>query len=154
MYGMPSRRAAALRRRAIIKTCDSLSITQGPAIRNRGCDCPSSRLPMRTARFIRGLTLGRLKADAKHLARGLGALLNQLACREPRFIGRRLPFSAMGQRRSDKGLEQRMGLQRTRLELRMELAAKEPGMIANLDDFHVRAVRGFRGDFEPVGHQR
>src|SRR5579884_3419017 len=53
---MPRRRATTLSFRAIIKAWDSLSITQGPAIRKRGCPWAKESLSMRTGLFIIGLT--------------------------------------------------------------------------------------------------
>ena len=43
--------------------------------------------------------------------------------------------------RSDEGFEERMRLQGPGLELRMELAAEEPGMTLELDDFDQPVVR-------------
>ena len=48
--------------------------------------------------------------------------------------------------RADEGDEQRVRLQRLRLELGMELAAEEPGMVGDLADLDVRAVGRLAGD--------
>src|SRR5207302_2550798 len=48
---------------------------------------------------------------------------------------------AMLVRRSNKGCEQRMRRQWLRFEFRMELAAEEPRMIRQLNDFHEILVR-------------
>ena len=45
---------------------------------------------------------------------------------------------------ADERLEQRMRLHRLRFELGMELAAEKPGMVGDLADLDVRAVRASR----------
>ena len=57
---------------------------------------------------------------------------------------------AMLQRRADEGAEQRMRLQRLRFELGMELAAEIPGMIGDLADLDVHAVRSLAREPQAV----
>src|SRR5436309_14391458 len=45
-----------------------------------------------------------------------------------------------------KRAKQRMGLQRLRLEFRMELAAQKIRMIGQFDDLHVSPIRSCTGD--------
>src|SRR5271165_1200858 len=54
-------------------------------------------------------------------------------------------------RRPDKRRKQRMRLQRFGLELGMELAAQEVGMVGDLHDFDVRAVGRCAADAQPAG---
>ena len=53
-------------------------------------------------------------------------------------------------RGADKRTEQRMRLQRLRLELRMELAAEVTRMILDLADLDIRPVRCLARDLQPV----
>src|SRR5215472_4038993 len=59
-------------------------------------------------------------------------------------------FLAMLERRADERTKKRMRLHRFRLELGMELAAQIPGMIRQLADFDVDAVRSLAGEFQAV----
>src|ERR1019366_9331509 len=55
---------------------------------------------------------------------------------------------------SDEGAEQRMRFHRFGLELGMELAAEEPGMIGDFADLHVGSVGRLAGDTKSRGLQR
>src|SRR6516165_12369558 len=55
--------------------------------------------------------------------------------------------------RTNEGLEERMRLHGLRFELRVELAAQIPGVIRDLADLDVGAVRCFPGDAQPGGLQ-
>src|ERR1700730_12700102 len=100
---------------AILLTCSSLSITQGPASKTRRAG--SVKSSKRIA--IAGL-LFRFGQQRGHLARQT--------------------VFAIPVRRADERPEQRMRLQRFRLELRMKLAAEIIRMVRNLADLHVRSV--------------
>src|SRR5581483_6693483 len=54
------------------------------------------------------------------------------------------------ERRGDEAAEERRGPRRPRLELRMELARHEPGVVGQLDDLDEPAVLIGAGDDEPV----
>src|SRR5258708_5080055 len=56
----------------------------------------------------------------------------------------------MFERSADESAEQRVRLQRLRLELRMELATQIPRMIRELADFDVYAVGSFPGQAQSV----
>src|SRR5579872_3281943 len=58
----------------------------------------------------------------------------------------RVPLLAVFVRGSDKGLEQRMRLERLRLELRMELASDEVLMIGQFHHFYVSPIRSRPGN--------
>src|SRR5687768_6990643 len=53
----------------------------------------------------------------------------------------------------NKRSEQRMGLERLRLELRMELTAEVPGMLLQLADLDVHPVRRLPGELQAVFRQ-
>src|SRR5271157_5559627 len=110
---------------AILSAWTSLSMTQGPAMRN-SCPPPMVTSPTWKRRFT-PVSVLHLFRPMEHLHRNLlpGVLAKQA------ILVRRL-----GERR-----EQGMRLQRLRLELGMELAAKEVGMLGNFDDLDVGAVR-------------
>src|SRR5579875_162893 len=55
---------------------------------------------------------------------------------------------------SDEGGEERVGREGLGLEFGMKLAADEPGMVGNFDDFDVHAVGSFAGDAEAGSGQR
>jgi hypothetical protein len=54
-----------------------------------------------------------------------------------------------GQGGADEIPEQRVGFHRFGLELRMKLAAEEPGVIGDFDDLDQVVVRGGAGDGQP-----
>src|ERR1017187_2632834 len=56
--------------------------------------------------------------------------------------------------RRDKRLEQRMRLQRLRLELGMELAAQEIRMSRQLDNLYISRVRGGAADGQPAAREQ
>ena len=55
------------------------------------------------------------------------------------------------QRCLDKAAEQRVTVHGPRFELRMKLAAEKPGMAAQLDNLHQRAVRRHPAQHHPFG---
>src|SRR5579863_3981309 len=99
--------------RAMLWTCSSLSMTQGPAMSANGQSAPKRMGPS----SIGDRVLDIPQQGARH------ALLSIL-------IGRR-----------NERPEQRMRLERLRLELGMELAAQIPGVVFDLADLHVGVVR-------------
>ena len=56
-------------------------------------------------------------------------------------------------RRADESGEERVWREWLRLKLRMELAAEEPRMVGQFDDFDVRAIGSFSGDAETGGDE-
>src|SRR5581483_2836346 len=52
-----------------------------------------------------------------------------------------------------EGSEERMRLERSGLEFRVELAAQKPGVIADLDDFDVGAIGRCAGELQSFGYQ-
>src|SRR5262249_17358693 len=95
---------------AMRSTCSSLSITQGPAISASGLAPPNR---------IEGVTsISTCVLDVPQQRPGQAPL-------------------AILVRRPDEGPEQRMRLERLRLELRMELAAQKPPMAGNLADLEI-----------------
>src|SRR5439155_25985050 len=140
---MLSSRAATARRCAILKACRSLSITQGPAIRNSGHPAPSASLPMRTRCGMK------FRGSGFDLAAGDHGLPGpRLTWRAGRGQAAGLVFTGG----VDKRLEKRVGREGARLELGMELAAQEPRVVANLDNLDVSAVRSVAGNREAMGH--
>src|SRR5213078_4216304 len=103
MTPMPSLTASSASASPTRALRSSDSTTHGPAMRNG------------------------LFSAAKRRAISVG-VLRQLS----RRLGARLPCAAI-ERGAHKAREQRMGAHRPRLQLGMELAADEPGMIGQLD---------------------
>src|SRR5713226_8180304 len=151
MNGNPSALVTPLMISAMRMACSSLSITHGPAIRKR---LPE---PMRTSptwksvfsswlsvfgdnRFLSGLSSRYSLWSMKHLYR------------RSFFLGP--PLRAMLVRRRNERAEQRMRLQRLRLELGMELAADEMRMVRQLDHLNVSAVGRRTGNSQPRRHHR
>src|SRR5437870_644370 len=102
-------------------------MTQGPAMRNR-----------RPPPMVTSPTWNSLGREAEPLPVG-----NALAAQEHfdfRGLFIRAALHAVLVRSADECLEQRMRLERLRLELRVELAADEVGVIGNFDHLHVGAV--------------
>src|SRR5262245_43773434 len=99
---------------AMRSTCSSLSITQGPAISASGLAPPNR---------IEGVTS-----------------ISTCVLDVPQQRPGQTPLAILV-RRPDEGPEQRMRLERLRLELGMELAAQIPRMTGNLADLDIRAVR-------------
>src|SRR6185369_3278056 len=110
--------------RAIRCTCSSLSITHGPAINTR-----------------------RLPKSANSIATG------ELGTGEQRLLNRRLAPVALLFGGADETLEQWVRLHGLGFELRMELTAQIPGMVAEFADLHVRIVRSLAGNLQPRGLQ-
>src|SRR5271165_7095725 len=98
-------------------TCSWLSMTHGPAIRTSGRRPPKALNSIGT-RVLRLLGFGIFAGLGVFV--GLG-VLNQ----------RRQALAAVIVGRADECLEQRVRLHGFALELRMELAAQEPGMIGD-----------------------
>src|SRR5580704_9069480 len=103
---------------AMRRTCSSLSITHGPAMRTSGRGAPWARPKALKSKGTRVL--------------GLRGLHSRIGAANAVFVGR-----------ADEGLEQRMRLHGFGFEFRMELAAQEPGVIGDLANFNVGAVRRF-----------
>src|SRR6266568_7729770 len=110
MTPMPSLTASSASASPTRTLRSSDSTTHGPAMRNG----------LLSARNRWGISVGELS----QLARRLVA---------------RLHFAAI-ERGADEAREQRMRTHRPRLQLRMELAADEPGMIGQLDHLDQRAI--------------
>ena len=66
----------------------------------------------------------------------------------------RAPLQAIFVRRADERLEQRMRLERLRLEFRMELAADEIRMVGDLHHLDVGAIGRGPGNPQAAGDQR
>ena len=60
---------------------------------------------------------------------------------------------AMLHGRADEGPEERMWLQRLRLEFRMELAPEIPGMVRDLADFDVHSIRRLASEFQATDRE-
>src|SRR5579863_7473583 len=99
------------------------SSAQGPAIRASGRSLAKVMLPM--------------------LTRCGAAFIPALYSR-----GRELDQPRLPDRRLDEGLEQRMGLEGLRLQLRMELDANEPRMLGQLDDLGQDSIGGHAREAE------
>src|SRR5262245_52171631 len=65
----------------------------------------------------------------------------------------RTTLESMLVRSADKALEQRMRLERLRLELGMKLAANKMWVVRQLDNFDVSSIGGSAGDAQPAGNQ-
>src|SRR4051812_26583482 len=66
-----------------------------------------------------------------------------------RAVARLAPALSVFVRRSYERREQRLRLQRLRLELRMELAPDEVRVVVELHDLHVRSIRCRSRDAQP-----
>src|SRR4051812_28466025 len=112
--------------RAIRRTCSSLSITHGPAIRASG-----EPAPKRTS-------------GATSIPCGVLDISEQRSGQPP------LAVLVSG---PDECAEQRMRLERFRFEFGMELASQIPRMVVNLTDLDVSVIRGLAGDPQTGGRQ-
>src|SRR5712691_4271019 len=122
--GTPTLRATSRIFSAWRSTDSRLSITHGPAINVKGRPPPIVRSP----------TLIPVSFDDTKLLQE-----------------RRLPrFDSMRERRSHEAAEDRMAIERARLELRVELAGEEPRVIRQLDDLDEVAVGGDAGKHQPL----
>src|SRR5208283_206531 len=148
MNGRFSARVTPLITSAINKVCFSLSMTHGPAIRNRLPDpmrtpstwkeiLISSGRPAHDGRFsfvyLRVLS-GERFLPAAHVLRPVEQL--HFGCR---FL--RSPLQPVLVSRSHESLEQRMRLQRLGFELGMKLAPDEMRMVRKLHDLDIRSIR-------------
>src|SRR6478736_1737058 len=122
--GTPTLMAMALSARAVSTACDSLSITQGPRIKASGCPVPNETAPAAT-----GVTVCIWMS-----APVLGVALCHA---HRRFIRGAMLRTARGFHETRK---QRMGLERTGLEFRMELHRQVPRMAGQFRDLHKLAV--------------
>src|SRR5579862_4209981 len=82
--------------------------------------------------------------SALHLLRPVEHLLGNV-------VARMLAAEAVFVRRSYEAREEGMRLQRLRLELRVELAAKEEWVFGNFDDFDIRSVGRSAADAKSAG---
>src|SRR5712692_4322569 len=123
---MPSPRVTPFTTSAILMAWASLSITQGPAMRN------SSPPPTVTGPIWNGAG-GNL--PSRYFFWAMEHFNGARLSRQP-------PLQPVRIRRTDEFLEQRMRLQRLRLELGMELASDEVRVIGQLNHFDVGSVRG------------
>src|SRR5581483_11342193 len=160
MNGTRSARATPATHSAILSACSSLSMTHGPAIRNSSPQ-PIFTLPT-WKEFNTGFTF--------HVSRfrGVSGATCNVKPRNVKPLGPRRPQKLLHLRRMlrllartsvlmgrlDKRREQRMRLQRLRLELGMELAAQEVRMVRDLHNLHVRPIRRRPRDLQPRGGQR
>src|ERR1051325_3254868 len=122
--GTPTARATSRIRSAWRSTDSRLSITHGPAIKVNG----------RPAPIVRSPTLTPVSFDDTELLQ------------ERRL----LRFESMHERRAHEAAEDRMAIERSRLELGMELAGEEPRGIGELDDLHQVVVGRDAREHEPL----
>src|SRR5215469_3150966 len=129
---------------AIVRACDSLSITHGPAIRNSR-PSPTRTGPISNVWLTNEILVdtATAKPDRKALGHYFRSELRRRPALQPVLVARR-----------HKLPEQRMRLQRLRLELRMELAPQEIWMPGNLHDLDIRRIRRRPADREPASRQQ
>src|SRR4051812_22696436 len=108
------------------RTCSSLSITHGPAIKASGAPAP------------------KLTPGATSIPCGVLDISQQRPGQPP------LAILVSG---PDKGAKQRVRLKRLRFELGMELATQIPGMVADLADLDIGVIRCLAGNPQPGGGQ-
>src|SRR5258705_10314140 len=111
MMVMPSRTRSSASASPMRTLSSSDSTTQGPAMRNGPFSAPN-----------------RLAMSVRQLGQGARAFRARMQL-------------VVVERRADESGKQRMRTHRPRLQLGMELAADEPGMIGQFDHFDERAVR-------------
>src|SRR2546426_7458214 len=162
MKGILSWRVAETRCSASLSACRSLSMTHGPAIRKSGRPRPRVSPPTRTRWGMkerprsRACLLNLLVAGVGGKAQGAhGQFDGVCACRiDAQSLAARaralLPELGRG---PDKSLEERMRFERSRLEFRVELAAQEPGMVADLHDLDIGPIRRLARQVESTAHQ-
>src|SRR5271157_1600199 len=164
MNGKSSDSVTPLMISAMRMACSSLSITHGPAMRNRSpepmwtsatwkevfSDRSIKQIPPRN----HGGTEAQRKAIFVLLCVSVSpwwililplALSNFLRPMEHFHLGRlflRAPFQSVLIRCAHERAEQRVRLQRLRFEFRMKLARNEIRMVGQLDHFHIRSIRG------------
>src|SRR5579863_2568820 len=92
--------------------------------------------------------------SSRQARRRMGLIGNRISGPGPNF--RRLPgaLAAARQTGANERGEKRVRRERLRFELRMELAADEPGMVGNFDDLDVNAVGRAPRDAEARARQR
>src|SRR6266852_4408677 len=151
MKGKPSALVTPLMISAIRRACSSLSITHGPAIRNR---LPE---PMRTSPTWKSVFSSRLSVLGDNWF--LSGLSSRYSLRTMKHLYRRSlflgpPLRAMLVRCRNERTEQRMWLQRLRLELGMELAADEMRMVGQFDHLNVSAIGRRTGNSQSRRHHR
>src|ERR1019366_9790125 len=174
MNGRLSERTTPLMISAMRSACSSLSITQGPAMRNR------SPAPTRTLSIWKDKVKILYRRDAENLFQFchfsvLSSRAKRGTCssrRSLRLGGELSPshffrpqehldlcrvlllflFLPVFVRSAHECLKQRMRLQRFRFEFRMELASDEERMTGNLHHLNVGAVRSRAGNAQPGGH--
>src|SRR6516225_7275504 len=171
MYGRPTSAAIFATFSAITQACNSLSITHGPAIRNSGFPAPRRSLPNSISRAVPiRLTKIAQEYQAMSTASAISHVVFSKSTTRPRGKKTRLDFYALVlgnaqsgrartlllvfQRCADERRKQWMRLERLGLELRMELAAEEPGMIGSLDNLYIILIRRASGNFQSRVHQR
>src|SRR5450756_1819077 len=162
MKGKFSERATPLTISAMRRACSSLSITQGPAMRNR------SPAPTRTLSIWKDKVIGssgdRVIGSSRRGVRSPdGPMVRSPDLSSPHFfrpqehldLGRvflLFLFLPVFVRSAHECLKQRMRLQRFRFEFRMELAPDEERMTGNLHYLHVSAVGSRDGNAQPDRH--
>src|SRR4051812_34767529 len=148
MNGTFSRRARSASCTASPDACRSLSMTQGPAMRTKGAPPPIGMSPSLT-----GITQTLYRPGNRQLAGLVGQepdLPSRDGCCCP---GRRVRgFSPIAG--FDEAGEQRMRVQRLRLELRMELHGEVPWMIGQFGNLDELAVRRPTRDAQSVLDER
>src|SRR2546422_1087354 len=162
MKGILSWRVAETRCSASLSACRSLSMTHGPAIRKSGRPRPRVSPPTRTRWGMkerprsRARPLNLLVAGAGGKAQGAhgqldGGCARRIDAQSLAARARALP-PELG-RGPDKSLEERMRFEGSRLEFRVELAAQEPGMVADLHDLDIGPIRRLARQVESTAHQ-
>src|SRR5580693_398749 len=173
MYGMPSSEVISPRRSAMFMACASLSITQGPAIRNKGASPPKRIFP---AEKFRGESIYVVSQDTRRTRLcGFVVVFNfelrtqttlpqrrrerkskrvkqlirgGIRSGHTRFRGHALAALTIFHAGAAARGEQRMRGERLGLEFGMELATEKPRMIWRFHNFDVDAVRRTAGDAE------
>src|SRR6266849_2823966 len=161
MKGNSSARATPLMISAMRMACSSLSMTQGPAIRNNSPDpmltSPTWNVDGRSKLFHRHRRGRRdrretLRKNSLGFFSALSANSAVNFCSVPRDPLRpmehlnsgnfllRPPFLSMFVCRAHKCSEQRMRLQRLRFELGMKLAANEMRMVRQFHHLHISTI--------------
>src|SRR5258707_518125 len=176
---MPASAAIRITCSAIYRACFSLSITQGPAIRKSGLPPPRRSEPRGISRGVVIRSIEDSTGSEKSGGTGGGKPPHPRSCGgvgygakngSSRRVGGRCVLSLgrgdsggsrgpcflllVLQRRTDESRKKRMRLQRFGLELRVELAPQEPGMLRRLDDLHVILVWRAPGDAQAGPDER
>src|SRR5271157_2178973 len=142
MNGKFSERATPLTISAMRSACSSLSITQGPAMRNRSPE-PTRTLSIWKDRVI-GSSGDRAIGSSKIAVRSPDlSPPHFFRAQEHLYLGGFFPvflFLPVFVGSADERPKQRVRLKRLRFELRMELTPDEKRIAGNLDHFNIRAI--------------